>query len=78
MDPQAKVTKSTEPQEIHQELEEETPDIMPDRTRTAEEAEQDYQNQLKLLAEQEAEFNAQRSGGFPSNNGRTSDKKTVR
>jgi hypothetical protein len=70
MDPQAKVTKSTEPQEIHQELEEETPDIMPDRTLTAEEAEQDYQNQLKLLAEQEAEFNAQRSGGFPSNNGR--------
>jgi len=77
MDPKANVTKSTEPQDIHQELEE-TPDIMPDRTLTVEEAERDYQSQLELLAGQEAEFKAQRFGSSPSNNERTPDKKHVR
>jgi N-acetyl-anhydromuramyl-L-alanine amidase AmpD len=38
------------------------------RTFTTEEAEQDYQKQLVLLAEQEAEFNAERSNGsLPEN-----------
>ncbi|KAK2593436.1 hypothetical protein QQS21_008853 [Conoideocrella luteorostrata] len=45
---------------------EETPDIVPSRLLSAEEAEQDYQKQLALLAEQEAAYRAQTASG--SNN----------
>lgn len=38
---------------------EETPDIIPPRELTAEEADQDYQKQLALLAEQNADRSAQ-------------------
>ena len=64
MAPKTKDPSASLPQQPREELDEETPDIMPDRTLTAEEAEQDYQRQLALLAEQEAEFN---------NDGRSSD-----
>ncbi|QPG95357.1 hypothetical protein C2857_000260 [Epichloe festucae Fl1] len=37
---------------------EETPDIMPDRTLSPEEAEADYQAQLALLRQQTAEYEA--------------------
>ena len=59
--------------------EEETPDIIPDRTLTAEEAEQDYQKQLALLAEQEAELDAQkRSGDSALEDGKAVEKKAAR
>ncbi|KAF9762899.1 hypothetical protein IL306_003292 [Fusarium sp. DS 682] len=35
---------------------EETPDIMPERTLTGKEAEEDYQKQLDLLVEQNKEY----------------------
>lgn len=38
---------------------EETPDVVPSRTLTAEEAAQDYQMQLALLAEQNALYQAE-------------------
>jgi hypothetical protein len=60
MAPKAKDANATLPQQPQEELDEETPDIMPDRTLTAEEAEQDYQRQLALLAEQETECNNDR------------------
>jgi hypothetical protein len=41
MAPKAKDANATLPQQPQEELDEETPDIMPDRTLTAEEAEQE-------------------------------------
>jgi hypothetical protein len=66
MTPKAKATEPATPHGTQTALDEETPDIMPDRTLTAEEAEQDYQKQLALLAEQETEYNDQRSSGSQS------------
>lgn len=47
--------RTTGQQELWTEFDEETADIMPGRILTPEEAKQDYQKQLELLAEQEAE-----------------------
>lgn len=45
---------------------EETPDIIPSHVLSGEEAEEDYQKQLALLAEQEAAYQAQKAGRSPS------------
>jgi hypothetical protein len=66
MTPKAKATKTAKPHGTQTVLDEETPDILPDRTLTAKEAEHDYQKQLALLAEQETEYNGQRSSGSQS------------
>ena len=78
MAPKAKDPNASLPQQPQEELEEETLDIMPDRTLTAQEAEQDYQKQLALLAEQEAEFNAQRSGDSVLDDGKAVENKAAR
>jgi hypothetical protein len=78
MAPKAKDPNASLSHQSQEELEEETPDIMPDRTLTAQEAEQDYQKQLALLAEQEAEFNAQRSGDSVLEDGKAVEKKAAR
>ena len=78
MAPKAKDPNASLPHQPQEELDEETPDIMPDRTLTAQEAEQDYQKQLALLAEQEAESNAQRSGDSVLKDGKAVEKKAAR
>lgn len=78
MAPKARAADAVESQEVEKEQDEETPDIIPDRTLTAEEAEQDYQMQLTLLAEQEAEFNARGSGDSVLENGEAVEKNTAR
>ena len=77
MAPKAKDPNASLSHQSQEELEEETPDIIPDRTLTAEEAEQDYQKQLALLAEQEAEFNAQRSGDSVLEDGKAVENKAA-
>lgn len=79
MAPKAKDPNASLSHQSQEELEEETPDIIPDRTLTAEEAEQDYQKQLALLAEQEAELDAQkRSGDSALEDGKAVEKKAAR
>jgi hypothetical protein len=65
MTSKAEAPPASQQQEAQTELDKETADIMPDRTLTAEEAKQDYQKQLELLAEQEAEYNARKRDGSP-------------
>jgi len=65
--------QAVNPSETQTELEGETPDIIPHRTLTAREAEQDYQKQLALLAEQEAEYNARKANGSPLQDDTTDD-----
>ena len=55
MAPKAKDPNASLSHQSQEELEEETPDIIPDRTLTAEEAEQDYQKQLAMLRQQTIE-----------------------
>jgi hypothetical protein len=69
MTSQSEAAYASKEQEAQTELDKETADVMPDRTLTAEEAKQDYQKQLKLLAEQEAEYNARIRDGLPVKRG---------
>lgn len=77
MAPKAKTQELAQAPKARRKSNEESPDIIPDRTLTTEEAEQDYQKQLALLAEQEAEFNALKLGDFSSENETIVEKESV-
>jgi hypothetical protein len=77
MAPRAKTQTLAQAPKARMESNEESPDIIPDRTLTTEEAEQDYQKQLALLAEQEEEFSVLNSGGFSSENETIVEKENV-
>jgi hypothetical protein len=77
MAPKAKTQTPAQAPKARMESDEESPDIIPGRTLTTEEAKQDYQKQLTLLAEQEAEFNSLKLGGSLSENETIVEKENV-
>lgn len=58
MSPQPTTNQAAQSDDVRSMSPEETPDIVPERILSGEEAEQDYQKQLALLAQQNAKYRA--------------------